>query len=200
MTPAQVEALLENRRKAKERIAREVFGPRCSCHPEDPCDCGARGPSAQLTIETGREPPATRSVVLPLPPSVNRRFQARAVPTKKMRRGKAGLERVWVAQGYLDESVKEYYQLVDAQCRREKWPAPFPAEVMLRATGVVTMARAGCDLDDRLKCLFDSLNGRVYEDDEQVAELHMVRRVDSARPGVVVTFEPLTVDRYGRER
>ncbi len=160
-------------------------------------------PAAQVALDMGLETGVVRAPValtLPLPPSVNRYFSARAMPTNKRRKTAAGFERVWVAQAYKSPEVEEYHQLVDAQARREKWPAPFPLSQMLRLTGVVAMARAGCDLDDRFKVLFDALTGRLYEDDEQVAELSFRRVVDAKRPRVELVAECIAVDRYGNAK
>lgn len=42
------------------------------------------------------------------------------------------------------------------------------------------------DLDGRLKCLLDVLQGRVYANDSQVVEIHAYRREDKANPRVEV--------------
>ncbi len=40
------------------------------------------------------------------------------------------------------------------------------------------------DLDNRLKCLFDALQGVVYANDSQVVEIHAYRFEDKKRPRV----------------
>lgn len=60
-------------------------------------------------------------------------------------------------------------------------------EVSVR--GTVYMARAGCDLDNRIKPLLDALQGVAYDDDVQVAHLDLWRDVDRANPRVEITIE-----------
>lgn len=129
-------------------------------------------------------------VELPLPPSWNRVFKARAV-----RMGSK-----WIAQVYKSAEAKAYAKDVLERCQ-EAGVVPFPRGVMLRFSGVVAMQRAGCDLDDRLKVYLDALQGAVFENDEQVAVIgEVVRIVDPKRPGVRATFEPIDVDRYGNPK
>ena len=42
------------------------------------------------------------------------------------------------------------------------------------------------DLDNRLKVVLDSLQGIVYHDDKQIAEIHVVRHEDRKNPRVEV--------------
>lgn len=124
----------------------------------------------------------------PLPPSWNRVFKARAIPIGKGR---------FSAQVYKSAEAKAYAEAVRTAAVIDGI-RPFPKDVMLRFSAVVAMERAGCDLDDRLKVYFDALNGVIFEDDEQVAEYALVRRiVDGQAPGVRATFTPIAVDRYG---
>jgi Holliday junction resolvase RusA-like endonuclease len=204
MTKGEVAALLLNQAKARARQSEKrepgsarkeltpaVFGgARCSCDPFDPCDCGGRGPSQQLVLVPPAALPRAVSMTLPLPPSWNRVFKARAVPVGRGR---------WTAQVYKSKDAKDYSAAVGSALRRQAWPGPFERDVMLRVSGDVVMARAGCDLDDRFKVLLDSLQGHVYVNDEQVAQFGRVRRlVDSSNPRVELTFEPIAVDRYGK--
>lgn len=201
MTRAEVAALLENQRKARERRPVSFGGAACSCNPFDPCDCGGRGQSVkpepgsdrkeltQLALVKPDALPRAVELVLPLPPSWNRVFKARAVPVG---RGK------FTAQVYKSQEAKQYAATVGAHVRRQL-EEPFPRHVMLRVSGDIVMARAGCDLDDRFKVLLDSLQGHVFVNDEQVAEFGRVRRlVDSTNPHVRLVFEPIAVDRYGK--
>lgn len=128
---------------------------------------------------------APRSLVLPLPPSWNTAFKTRAIPLG------GGRMRATI---YKSHEAKNYAKAVALALAGTE---PYTKTTMLRVDGVVVMERAGCDLDDRLKVLFDTLIGLVFEDDEQVAELHIVRRVDSKRPRVELSFSVLDVDRYG---
>lgn len=135
-------------------------------------------------------PPSRQRVELwfPLPPSWNRTYLARAIPSKK-KPGK------WIAQVYKSAEAKEY---ADNVKELHAGVRPWPASVMLRVSAVVAMERAGCDLDDRFKVWLDSLQGIVFDDDEQVAAFGDVRRiVDSAKPGITAIFEVIAVDRYG---
>ena len=129
-----------------------------------------------------------RDLWLPLPPSWNRCFKARAMP---LGGGK------FTAQVYKSAEGKAYEKAIAALAKVEGL-SPWPKTQMLRFSGVIAMERAGCDMDDRLKVFFDALKGVLFEDDEQVDEYGRVRRiVDSARPGITATFEPIPVDRYG---
>lgn len=172
MTREEVEALLETQAKAR-----------------------ARAP-AQLSL-VGRPAQSALTLTMPLPPSWNAVFRAVAIPTKTFKRG----QRVWTARVHTTEAYETHRLLIDAQARREAWPTPWPKEQMLRFSADVYMPRAGCDLDDRLKVLFDSLEGYVYENDTQVAEYGRVRRfVDGGNTRVEACFEPIDVDKYGVER
>ena len=45
------------------------------------------------------------------------------------------------------------------------------------------------DLDNLNKAIFDSCNGIVFEDDSQVVDLHLTKKVDKRAPGIYVTVE-----------
>ena len=49
--------------------------------------------------------------------------------------------------------------------------------------------RRSGDLDNRLKCLIDSLNGIAWGDDSQITEIHAYRYDDKARPRVEVEIK-----------
>lgn len=211
MTRAEVEVLLRNQTQARERRPVSFGGAACSCNPFDPCDCGGRGQSVkpepgsdrkeltQLSLVPPAALPPPVELVLPLPPSWNRAFRTAAQPTKARHvKGAFRGERVWTARVYKSKEAEEYAATVGAHVRRQL-EEPFARDVMLRVSGDIVMARAGCDLDDRFKVLLDSLQGHVFVNDEQVAEFGRVRRlVDSAHPHVRLTFEPIAVDRYGK--
>lgn len=61
---------------------------------------------------------------------------------------------------------------------------PILGPVALKVTWFRAM-KAG-DLDGRLKCLLDVLQGRVYENDSQVVEIHAFRFEDKDNPRVEV--------------
>ncbi len=151
--------------------------------------CDPRGPMLLRAHDVEEEPTAPREVELwsPLPPSWNRVFKARAMPIGG---GK------FTAQVYKTAEAKEYTKAVAAGAAKAGI-VMFPKGCMLRFSGVITMERAGCDIDDRLKVYFDALNGVVFEDDEQVAELSDVRRKVGKSPGIQAVFTPIPVDRYG---
>lgn len=202
MTRDEVAALLKNQADAKARALRSLAmgdpGPlfdapefSCSCNAMDPCDCGGRHIRRSTVLE----------VRLPLPPSWNRAFRVVAVPTKaRHKKGTFRGERIWTARVYKSKDAEEYAALAGSALRRQGIEEPpFPRAVMLRISGDVVMARAGCDLDDRFKVLLDALQGLIFENDEQVAEFGNVRRlVDSQDPHVRLKFEPIPVDRYGK--
>lgn len=203
MTRAEVVVLLENQAKARARASHSQREPEKRAIPIQTDETvGGRTvawssreglhlvePAAQLTLVKPDALPPAVELVLPLPPSWNRVFKARAVPVG---RGK------FTAQVYKSQEAKQYAATVGAHVRRFL-EEPFSRHVMLRVSGDVVMARAGCDLDDRFKVLLDSLQGHVFQNDEQVAEFGRVRRlVDSTNPHVRLTFEPIAVDRYGK--
>jgi crossover junction endodeoxyribonuclease RusA len=64
-------------------------------------------------------------------------------------------------------------------------------EGLVSVRGTVFMKRLGCDLDNRIKPILDSLNGIAWADDIQVAELYFRRALDRGNPRVVITIEPL---------
>lgn len=47
------------------------------------------------------------------------------------------------------------------------------------------------DLDNRVKILLDSLQGHIYHNDSQIAEIHAMRREDKECPRVEVYFTKL---------
>lgn len=174
MTRAEVEKLLENQRNAALR-ARPA--PALVTPPPAP-------------VEVRRSDATKLELWFPLPPSWNRTYFARAIPSKK-RPGK------WTAMVYKSEEAKEYAEEVQKRVQA-RGLQPLPMPTMLRVSAVIAMERAGCDLDDRFKVWLDALQGCLFEDDEQVAEFGHVRRiVDSKRPGITATFEVIAVDRYG---
>lgn len=206
MTRDQVAALLKNQADAKARALRSLAMGDPGPLFDTPELLGTiREPGVAMDRETSvwvaDWRPRPLEVRLPLPPSWNRAFRAAAMPTKQRhKRGPFRGERVWTARVYKSKEAEAYAGAAGSALRRQGIEEPpFPRNVMLRISGDVVMARAGCDLDDRFKVLLDALQGLVFENDEQVAAFGDVRRlVDSSDPHVRLTFEPIPVDRYGK--
>lgn len=199
MTPAEIEALLNNQVHARERgragkkqstlSETHQLGGRLIPFPGRPMAI-----SDLVDAETyGDEAPfhawrASVRIELPLPPSWNSLIRARSMP------GPAGRA---IAQVYKSKEARQYSELARAYCETHV-PAPFPAEQMLSVAVELFMPRAGCDIENRLKTFFDSLQGHLYANDSQIAEYSRVTRVvDSKNPHIVATFSPIAVDKYG---
>jgi len=197
MTREEVDVLLRNQRDARARGSVPAPVPgllfrSCSCALLSPCDCGAE--LVRLAL------PSPVELTLPLPPSWNRAFRVVAMPTKaRHTKGPFRGERVWTGRVYKSKEAEEYTKAIGSHVRRAGLEEPFERHVMLRVSGEMVMARAGCDLDDRFKVLLDALQGHVFVNDEQVAAFgEFPRRVDSSNPHVRLKFEPIAVDRYGK--
>lgn len=180
MTRDEVAQLLANQAKARSRSK-----------PPPPRERRPATPAQQTLVRLDQSlERGALSLVLPLPPSWNRVFKARAVRIGGR----------WTGHVYKSAEAKAYAKDVAERCAAARI-VPFPKGVMLRFSAVVAMERAGCDLDDRLKVYLDALNGSVFEDDEQVAVIgEVVRIVDPKDPGVRATFEVIDVDRYGNPK
>ena len=110
--------------------------------------------------------PQESIVILPYPPSVNHYWVA----------GRGGAR-------VLSPEAKRYKAAVAAQCAvAGMTPHTGPVSLLIR----VYRPRRRGDLDNTLKALGDSLIGYAYADDEQVTEIHAVRRDDKNNPRVEV--------------
>ena len=73
------------------------------------------------------------------------------------------------------------------------WQAKAAGVEPLRGPVAVTMhvyrARKAGDLDNKIKCLFDALNGIAWEDDSQVVELHAYMHDDKNAPRVEIEMQ-----------
>lgn len=101
------------------------------------------------------------SFSLPIPPSANRYWQVYN-------------NRIVVTQEAKDYKDEVYLQL--------KNYVPLMGDVAVNFT-VFRPARRG-DLDNYTKVMFDALNGLVWHDDKQVAEIHSFRADDKHNPRV----------------
>lgn len=117
----------------------------------------------------------TVRLTLPEPPSANRIW----------RNGRG--------RTYTSQAAKEFKAAVYAECLRQRiTKVVFGAGVPVALTLRWYRQRKAGDTSNRIKVVEDALNGLVWADDKQVAELH-VYRIDGQRPGrVEVTIEPLT--------
>lgn len=113
---------------------------------------------------------ATVSITLPYPPSANRywrSYRGRVVKSEEARAYQQ--EAGWIAKAS------------GFQCTSGD------VAVTLR---VYRPQRRG-DLDNTLKVMLDSLNGIIYEDDDQVSVIHAERYEDKKNPRVDVFVEEL---------
>ena len=66
---------------------------------------------------------------------------------------------------------------------------PLPLSANVRLTVRWFRSKRMGDLDNRLKIIFDALNGYVYHDDAQIVEIHAYREDDKTRPRLELTVE-----------
>lgn len=109
------------------------------------------------------------NLILTMPPSANRYWRTD-------RRG----------FNYISDEAKQYKRFV-ADVAGLKTPIYSDVAVTVK---VFRPQRSG-DLDNRLKCLLDSLRGVVFADDKQVVEIHAFRFEDPKRPRVEVEIKVL---------
>jgi Holliday junction resolvase RusA-like endonuclease len=119
-------------------------------------------------------------LVLPYPPSENRRIGARAI--------RVGTR--WTAQVYKTAEHKRYLESVVVAAGFIA--APWPKETRLAVSVKLFRPAKRGDIDGPLKALFDALNGRVWADDSQVIELHVTRHDDKQRPRVEVSIHAVS--------
>lgn len=109
------------------------------------------------------------SLILPVPPSANRYW--RTVVNRKSLR----------AMTFVSIEAMEYKATVRALAQIDR---PTDEEVIVTVKWFRAI-RSG-DLDNRIKCLLDALEGVVYENDKQICEMHTYRFDDPKRPRVEV--------------
>lgn len=113
------------------------------------------------------------SLVLPYPPSANRRLtvaRGRMVKTAEAREYKE-------VAGWLTKAIV---------------PDPLPGDVKLRI--ILYRPSRRSDIDNPLKVLLDSLQGVLYENDKQIRELHVYLKDDKRNPRVDVLAWSNTVE------
>ena len=109
------------------------------------------------------------TVTLPYPPSVNNLYAT------------VGRRRVLSKDGRVFKST------VALEARRQGMR---PLDGFVSVSVVIYRPKRAGDLDNRIKALLDGLKGVAFTDDEQVDEIHAVRREDAANPRAVVTVRP----------
>ena len=113
------------------------------------------------------------TITLPLPPTANNYYRGG---------GKGDRGRYVTTEGRL-------YREKARDLARGQRVAKFYGEIAV--SGVVYMARRGCDLDNRIKPTLDALKGIAWTDDRQVARLAFTRELDPRNPRVVLTIEEI---------
>jgi len=93
--------------------------------------------------------------------------------------------------GFQPVRVKEWQNLVrlrasEAIAGRQEFPLVDGLKVMLEFNLPDKKRR---DSDNLSKGTLDALNGIVWEDDNQVTDLHIIKRVEPKNVGVLVTVE-----------
>lgn len=85
------------------------------------------------------------------------------------------------------KALKEQYQWE----AKSQWKGPpLSGDVALHATFFFGTKRKA-DLDNFNKIALDALTGIAYEDDSQVAELHLKRSYDKVRPRIEIALTAL---------
>lgn len=114
----------------------------------------------------------TLNFTLPMPPSSNRYWRTVASNGRAMT--------------FVSEEAKRYKRQV---ARLIGLPALIQSSIAVTLR-VFRPQRSG-DLDNKLKVLFDSLQGVVYADDSQIVEIHAYRFEDKTNPRVEVEVRTL---------
>lgn len=113
------------------------------------------------------------NLILPMPPSSNRYWR-----TMVNRKG--------IAVTYVSDEAKAYKRAVAEMADLAR---PIYSEIAVTLK-VFRPQRSG-DLDNKLKVLFDALQGVVYANDGQIVEIHAFRLEDKIRPRVEVEVRAL---------
>jgi len=114
-------------------------------------------------------------ITLPLPPPTNRIYRSGYSKIK----GRSFLYKSDEAKAWMDEVG----YLIKAKCHK---PTKEPVGVI-----VYWFFKIEADIDGRLKPLLDVLQGLVIENDSQIIELHVYKKIGELRPEV--NIEILTI-------
>ena len=79
-------------------------------------------------------------------------------------------------------------------------PRPVPGRGPIGVRLDLYRPRKAGDADNRIKPILDALNGHAWDDDKQVAELHVYRYDDRSNPRVEVRVWPLPAAPEGPPR
>ena len=104
-------------------------------------------------------------LTLPVPPSANRYW--------RNIRGRM----------VVSQEAQDYKQLVRLACAEI---VPLRKEFPVGISFTFYRARKSGDLDNRIKVVLDALNGVIYDDDDQVVEIHAKRADDKENPRIVL--------------
>ena len=80
---------------------------------------------------------------------------------------------------------KAYKELVGWEVRKQYKEKPRTGNIALLIDFYLQDKRPH-DLDNLLKGLFDSLTGIIYEDDNQITEMHVYKKLDKVSPRVTI--------------
>jgi Holliday junction resolvase RusA-like endonuclease len=88
------------------------------------------------------------------------------------------------------KAIKQQYQL-EAKSQYRGKPFAGDVQVMVR---MYFGTRRKADLDNFNKLWADALTGIVYQDDSQIADLHLVRDYDKRNPRIEIEIEECVVE------
>lgn len=118
-------------------------------------------------------------LTLPIPPSINAYYGYKALPNSNR------------VIKYVKKEGKEYKTLVKEYIASQN--LILHANIPLKATMVITKkSHRKLDIDNTLKCLFDSLTeAQFWVDDSLIEDLHITYQPPSAPGSILLHVEPL---------
>lgn len=122
----------------------------------------------------------TNRIVLPVPPTSNMYWRARAIYNQT--RGK------WQGTIYKTTEAKEYCKAVQVRALLAGF-MPYPKGVDVVFHMIWYRENMRGDLGNRVKCLEDALQGILYANDRQVRAMHTEWILDRENPRVEVWVE-----------